>query len=190
MQPRASPVPLSRTWPKVRTAQTICESFVLNYGRGIPLGFLNTLEARLIETEMALIAVIQQSDNPGQLSNQSVTIPMPETRPHSSQQKTELSNEWTQFPLQSMEEILQWYRWKTATPHGEGNHRRRRPRRLSAADAREAEAPAISQQSRPPHQTFSTGQNNAQHSSQDEDDVAADSGDIQDLLQARPSIYF
>lgn len=181
-------MPLSRAGSEVRTSVYIRVSVVLRYSRGIPLGFLNTLEARLRETEMALIAVVQQSNNQGQLHHNNAILPLPEARSQSSQQKTEMANEWTQFPLQSMDDIIQWYRWKTASLQEEEARPRRLPRRLERANPRET--PTIPQQRRPPLEASSINQDNWPQGSQNEDHSVADSGDIQDLLATRPSIYF
>ncbi|KAH6900602.1 hypothetical protein B0T10DRAFT_471126 [Thelonectria olida] len=67
--------------------------------RGIPIGFINRLEARLAETEDALYRVLQLLDNEE-----------PKSMPHpQAQTKSERIKEWDELPLQSMGDIRKWY---------------------------------------------------------------------------------
>ncbi|KAH7155817.1 hypothetical protein B0J13DRAFT_546416 [Dactylonectria estremocensis] len=82
--------------------------------RGIPIGFINRLEARLLETEDALFRVLQSV---GQ-------HPVDETSPlhHSRQSKADRIKEWDNLPLQSIEDINNWYQQRNgASPSSAGD---------------------------------------------------------------------
>ncbi|OAQ95019.1 hypothetical protein VFPFJ_01128 [Purpureocillium lilacinum] len=78
-------------------------------GRGLPLGFVSALEKRLAETENALYRVIQGSPVEGL-----GTVQLDPT----SHSKGDRLNEWKNFPLNSMEDILAWCRWKALEQDG------------------------------------------------------------------------
>ncbi|KFA71234.1 hypothetical protein S40288_03855 [Stachybotrys chartarum IBT 40288] len=80
-------------------------SYTTNLIRGIPIGFINRLEARLVETEDALLRVIH-SMNPGSVD----ALPSRSTQ---QQSKSSKINEWDSLPLQSMDDIKVWYRLRT-----------------------------------------------------------------------------
>ncbi|KAH7305438.1 hypothetical protein B0I35DRAFT_443794 [Stachybotrys elegans] len=73
--------------------------------RGIPIGFINRLEARLVETEDALLRVLH-SISPGSAD----ALP---SRSSSQQSKSSKIKEWDSLPLQSMDDIKEWYRLRT-----------------------------------------------------------------------------
>lgn len=74
---------------------------LLKISRGLPIGFITRLEARLAETEEALFRLVQSYEEPG---NDQISL-----KP-SSQRKDERIKEWDSLPLQSVEEVKAWYR--------------------------------------------------------------------------------
>ncbi|KAH7156617.1 hypothetical protein EDB81DRAFT_787519 [Dactylonectria macrodidyma] len=74
--------------------------------RGIPIGFINRLEARLDETEDALCRILQSIG------------PHPTYEPNSlhrsRQSKADRMKEWDNLPLQSIEDIHNWYQQRNA----------------------------------------------------------------------------
>ncbi|KAH7001224.1 hypothetical protein EDB80DRAFT_721771 [Ilyonectria destructans] len=82
--------------------------------RGIPIGFINRLEARLVETEDALYRVLQFIDQR--------SVDEPNSLHHSRQSKADRIKEWDNLPLQSMDEVHQWYQQRIgATPSSAGD---------------------------------------------------------------------
>ncbi|KAH7179314.1 uncharacterized protein B0J16DRAFT_346627 [Fusarium flagelliforme] len=69
--------------------------------RGLPIGFITRLEARLAETEEALFRLVQSIEDP---ENNQVSL-----KP-SSQRKDDRIREWDNLPLRNMEEVKTWYR--------------------------------------------------------------------------------
>ncbi|UZP46128.1 hypothetical protein NXS19_013940 [Fusarium pseudograminearum] len=69
--------------------------------RGLPIGFITRLEARLAETEEALFRLVQSIEEPE--DNQVSLKP-------SSQRKDDRIREWDNFPLRTPEQVKLWYR--------------------------------------------------------------------------------
>lgn len=76
--------------------------------RGLPAGYLNSLEKRLLDTERALFFALSEihagSVEQGKYSDAGRRFMKP-----SSQSKTELLQGWTQFPLESRGEARSWF---------------------------------------------------------------------------------
>lgn len=69
--------------------------------RGIPIGFINKLEARLAETEKALFKVLHSQESGPADSSSSLKF--------SPQRKADRIKEWDALPLSSLQEIRKWY---------------------------------------------------------------------------------
>ncbi|ETS77723.1 hypothetical protein PFICI_09785 [Pestalotiopsis fici W106-1] len=76
--------------------------------RGLPAGYLNSLEKRLLDTERALFFALSEihagSVEQGRYSDAGRRFMKP-----SSQSKTELVQGWTQFPLETRDEARSWF---------------------------------------------------------------------------------
>lgn len=101
------------TQSKVKGASTTTNSqqlrVLIDFARGLPLGYLTRLEARLAETEDALYRIYQERDQgPFPNTSNSAQVSQAVTRDN----KYERVEEWTQFPLNSIEDIEAWYRFK------------------------------------------------------------------------------
>lgn len=83
--------------------------------RGIPIGFINRLEARLAETEHALHRLLQYIDEGTFYPSNLAQTP--------DQSKADRVKEWDSFPLESMMDIRRWHEQHvgTATP-ASGTH--------------------------------------------------------------------
>lgn len=77
------------------------------YSRGLPIGFINRLEARLAETEEALFHLVQSID--GSTNSQISLKP-------SSQRKDDRIQEWDSLPLRNMDDIRTWFKSRTDQP--------------------------------------------------------------------------
>ncbi|KAH7239221.1 hypothetical protein BKA59DRAFT_484270 [Fusarium tricinctum] len=75
--------------------------------RGLPIGFINRLEARLAETEEALFRLVQSIDGS---TNSHISL-----KP-SSQRKDDRIQEWDNLPLKSMDDIRTWFQSRTDQP--------------------------------------------------------------------------
>ncbi|EWG41686.1 hypothetical protein FVEG_03752 [Fusarium verticillioides 7600] len=92
--------------------------------RGLPIGFITRLEARLAETEEALFRLVHTIDEP---NNNHISL-----KP-SSQRKDDRITEWDSLPLRNVDEIRAWYRSRSEQTHSptqpdalmEGNQRAR-----------------------------------------------------------------
>ncbi|RMJ11548.1 hypothetical protein BHE90_007508 [Fusarium euwallaceae] len=73
--------------------------------RGIPIGFITRLEARLAETEEALFQVLQSLENDPQNAQHSLKPP--------SQRKVDRIREWDTLPLKSLDDIKTWFQNKS-----------------------------------------------------------------------------
>ncbi|RSL61629.1 hypothetical protein CEP53_005043 [Fusarium sp. AF-6] len=73
--------------------------------RGIPIGFITRLEARLAETEEALFQVLQSLENDPQNAQRSLKPP--------SQRKVDRIREWDTLPLKSLDDIKTWFQSKS-----------------------------------------------------------------------------
>ncbi|GKU03861.1 c6 finger protein [Fusarium langsethiae] len=69
--------------------------------RGLPIGFITRLEARLAETEEALFRLVQSVEEP---ENNQVSL-----KP-SSQRKDDRIREWDSLPLETHDQVKSWYR--------------------------------------------------------------------------------
>ncbi|KAL6923274.1 hypothetical protein FSHL1_000522 [Fusarium sambucinum] len=72
--------------------------------RGLPIGFITRLEARLAETEEALFRLVQSIEEP---ENNQVSL-----KP-SSQRKDDRTKEWDSLPLKTPEQVKLWYKNKS-----------------------------------------------------------------------------
>ncbi|CEI41083.1 hypothetical protein FVEN_g1388 [Fusarium venenatum] len=72
--------------------------------RGLPIGFITRLEARLAETEEALFRLVQSVEEP---ENNQVSF-----KP-SSQRKDDRTKEWDSLPLKTSEQVKLWYKNKS-----------------------------------------------------------------------------
>lgn len=77
------------------------------YLRGLPIGFINRLEARLAETEEALFRLVQSIDGS---TNSHISL-----KP-SSQRKDDRIQEWDNLPLRNMNDIRTWFQSRTDPP--------------------------------------------------------------------------
>jgi len=107
--------------PICRRQQKVCFSsqsqyHILTLSRGIPTGYLGTLEQRLTETENALSSVLRVLQDSGisttlldelLAQSESTTASGPETNIN----KTARMIEWKRYPLQSNKELLEWRRF-------------------------------------------------------------------------------
>ena len=84
--------------------------------RGLPLGYVNKLEARLVETEAALFHILKQKHGGDSEPSLSDIPPALSSSISKSQNKAERLKEWERLPLRSMNEVHSWYRSKA----GEG----------------------------------------------------------------------
>ncbi|KAI8689171.1 Zn(2)-C6 fungal-type domain-containing protein [Fusarium keratoplasticum] len=73
--------------------------------RGIPIGFITRLEARLAETEEALFQVLQSLENNPENAQLSLKPP--------SQRKADRIREWDTLPLKSLADIKTWFQSKS-----------------------------------------------------------------------------
>lgn len=73
--------------------------------RGIPIGFINRLEARLAETEEALFQVLQSLEKSPENAQLSLKSP--------SQRKADQIREWDTLPLKSLDDIKTWFQNKS-----------------------------------------------------------------------------
>lgn len=73
--------------------------------RGIPIGFITRLEARLAETEEALFQVLQSLENNPENARLSLKPP--------SQRKADRIREWDTLPLKSLDDIKTWFQNKS-----------------------------------------------------------------------------
>lgn len=90
---------------------TYVSAFRVDVIRGVPSGFIQRLEARLAETEAALFMVLRessQSDAPTDDPQLTATF----AKSRASHDKLHRVSEWQDLPLQSMDNIRAWYRWK------------------------------------------------------------------------------
>ncbi|KAG8667502.1 hypothetical protein FPOAC1_012334 [Fusarium poae] len=76
----------------------------LNKTKGLPIGFITRLEARLAETEEALFRLVQSVEEP---ENSHVSLEP------SSQRKDDRIKEWDRLPLKTPEQVKSWYRNKS-----------------------------------------------------------------------------
>lgn len=74
--------------------------------RGVPLGFLNRLEARLAETEQALFMMMRASSTLEQPDSATIA-----TLAASREDKVE---EWDRLPLKTMADLQAWYYLKAS----------------------------------------------------------------------------
>ena len=87
--------------------------------RGLPPGFTAKLEARLVETEAALLYVMSRShtrESPMEPENVPVASPSINS---GNKSKADRIKEWEDLPLRSGGEIDVWFRWKTNVARGE-----------------------------------------------------------------------
>ncbi|KAG5757002.1 hypothetical protein H9Q69_007276 [Fusarium xylarioides] len=81
--------------------------------RGLPIGFITRLEARLAETEEALFRLVHSIDEP---NNNHISL-----KP-SSQRKDDRIREWDSLPLRNVDEIRSWYRSRSEQTHSPTQH--------------------------------------------------------------------
>ncbi|SCV45792.1 uncharacterized protein FFB14_08862 [Fusarium fujikuroi] len=81
--------------------------------RGLPIGFITRLEARLAETEEALFQLVHSIDEP---NNNNISL-----KP-SSQRKDDRIREWDSLPLRNVHEIRTWYRNRSEQTHSPTQH--------------------------------------------------------------------
>ncbi|KAL9570352.1 hypothetical protein ACKAV7_005558 [Fusarium commune] len=81
--------------------------------RGLPIGFITRLEARLAETEEALFRLVHSIDEP---NNNHISL-----KP-SSQRKDDRIREWDSLPLRDLDEIRAWYRSRSEQTHSPAQH--------------------------------------------------------------------
>lgn len=85
----------------------------------MPSGFINRLEARLAETEAALFRVLREtSDAPDAATPEHLSEAATGTSRASRGNKMDKVAEWEHLPLQSLDGIQAWYRWKASGSTG------------------------------------------------------------------------
>lgn len=82
--------------------------------RGLPLGYVNKLEARLAETEAALFHILKQKHGGDSEPSLSYIPPALRSSISTGRNKTERLKEWERLPLRSMSEVHSWYCFKAA----------------------------------------------------------------------------
>ena len=84
--------------------------------RGLPLGYVNKLEARLAETEAALFHILSQVDGADSqttsLAADEISSPPSSSSTPGQNSKPERVREWDRLPLQTVGDIRLWYRSK------------------------------------------------------------------------------
>ena len=84
--------------------------------RGLPLGYVNRLEARLAETEAALLYVLghkHHGDASTSSQSEGSSEPGRGVSASAANTKDDRIKEWDRLPLQSASDVQSWYRWKT-----------------------------------------------------------------------------
>jgi hypothetical protein len=99
-------LPTATTQNRIKGTAIILVRYLPNshHLRGLPIGFINRLEARLAETEEALFRLVQSID--GSTNNHISLKP-------SSQRKDDRIQEWDNLPLGNMDDIRTWFESRT-----------------------------------------------------------------------------